>query len=254
MKAKKQLGQHFLTDQAVISDIVQLIKQECKQDRPIIEVGPGKGVLTQELIGHYPKFKAIEFDRDMVSILNESLPKLDIIQDDFLKVGLDSMFDGEFNVVGNFPYNISTEIIFKILDNVELVTCMVGMFQKEVADRICAGPKGRVNGIISIRTQAHYYAEKIFDIPPSAFSPPPKVQSAMIVLRRRDYYDIDCSTKTFSQVIRMAYGQRRKKMRNTLKSLMGGSEHPLLQKRPEELSVQEFVTLTKIVESKKQEL
>ncbi len=254
MKAKKQLGQHFLTDQAVISDIVDLIKKECKQNTPLIEVGPGKGVLTQDLIGHFPRFKAIEFDRDMVSVLNDSLPTLDLIQDDFLKVPLDNIYDTEYNIVGNFPYNISTEIIFKILDNVEHVTCMVGMFQREVANRICAGPKGRVNGIISIRAQAHYHAEKIFDIAPDAFSPPPKVQSSMIVLRRRDDYGIDCDVKTFSQVIRMAYGQRRKKMRNTLKSLMGDADHPLLQKRPEELSVDEFVILTKIAESKKQEI
>ncbi len=251
MKAKKQLGQHFLTDLNVITDIIDLIKHECDSDTPLIEVGPGKGVLTKELDAHYSEFKAIEFDRDMISILNEELPNLDLIQNDFLKVPIDSLSDKELNIVGNFPYNISTEIIFKILDHVDKVKCMVGMFQKEVAERICAGPKGRVNGIISIRAQAHYHAEKIFDIPPDAFSPPPKVQSSMIVLRRREDYEIDCNVKTFSQVIRMAYGQRRKKMRNTLKSLLGESDHPLLQKRPEELSVQEFIILSKIAESHK---
>jgi 16S rRNA (adenine1518-N6/adenine1519-N6)-dimethyltransferase len=251
LKAKKQLGQHFLTDLNVITDIIDLIKHECDSDTPLIEVGPGKGVLTKELDAHYSEFKAIEFDRDMISILNEELPNLDLIQNDFLKVPIDSLSDKELNIVGNFPYNISTEIIFKILDHVDKVKCMVGMFQKEVAERICAGPKGRVNGIISIRAQAHYHAEKIFDIPPDAFSPPPKVQSSMIVLRRREDYEIDCNVKTFSQVIRMAYGQRRKKMRNTLKSLLGESDHPLLQKRPEELSVQEFIILSKIAESHK---
>jgi len=251
LKAKKQLGQHFLTDESVIMDIIDLIKHECPSNMPLIEVGPGKGVLTKDLNAHYSQFKAIEFDRDMVSILNEELPNLDLIQNDFLKVPIDSLSTKEVNIVGNFPYNISTEIIFKILDNVEQVKCMVGMFQKEVAERICAGPKGRVNGIISIRAQAHYHAEKIFDIAPYAFSPPPRVQSSMIVLRRRENYNIDCDVKTFSQVIRMAYGQRRKKMRNTLKSLIGDSEHPLLQKRPEELNVQEFIILTKIAESNK---
>lgn len=251
LKAKKQLGQHFLTDQGIIADIIALIRSECAENVPMIEVGPGQGVLTQELIDMFGQFKAIEFDRDMVAILNEQLPKLDLIQDDFLKVPIDEIFNKPFNIVGNFPYNISTEIVFKILENVEHVTTMVGMFQKEVADRICAGPKGRVNGIISVRTQAHYHAEKMFDIPPHAFSPPPRVQSAMIVLRRKENYHIDCDMKLFSKVIKGAYGQRRKKMRNTLKSILPDTDHPLLQKRPEELSVEEFVIIAKLAENKK---
>jgi len=254
LKAKKQLGQHFLTDQGIIADIISLIRAECSENVPLIEVGPGQGVLTKELIGMYNQFKAIEFDRDMVSILNEHLPNLDLIQDDFLKVPIDEIYDKQFNIAGNFPYNISTEIVFKILENVEHVTTMVGMFQKEVADRICAGPKGRVNGIISVRTQAHYHAEKMFDIPPHAFSPPPKVQSAMIVLRRKENYHIDCDMKLFTQVIKVAYGQRRKKMRNTLKSILPNTDHPLLQKRPEELSVEEFVIIAKLAEVKKEDI
>jgi len=252
LKAKKQLGQHFLTDQTVVYSIIEAIKEHCDASMSLLEVGPGKGVLTEELSQHFPSFKAVEFDRDMVAVLSRSVPDVTVIQQDFLRLPVEEVYPGQFNLVGNFPYNISSQILFKLIENRDKIPCMVGMFQKEVADRICAGPKGRVNGIISIRAQAHYRAEKLFDIAPSAFSPPPKVQSSIIVLHRRDNYELDCDMKLFSQIVKMAYGQRRKKMRNTIKSIVGDLDHELLQHRPEELSVEQFVTLTKLAEQNKQ--
>jgi len=250
LKAKKQLGQHFLKDEAIIQRIIQLIKVKCPNSLPLVEVGPGQGILTRDLFDSYNTFKAIEFDRDMIAILEQDIPPKSLVQADFLKLDIRELFGSEqYCLAGNFPYNISTQIVFKLIDNRDKIPVMVGMFQKEVAERICASPTGKKIGIISIRAQAHYTAEKIFDIPPSAFNPPPKVESSIIVLTRKENYEIDCDYKLFKKIIKISYGQRRKKLRNTLKPYLKDLDNPILQKRPEELSVEEFVNITKLIEN-----
>ncbi len=245
MKAKKHLGQHFLTDQGVVNKIIQAILDNCSVDIPLLEVGPGKGVLTMSLSQYYPTFRAIEFDRDMVAILKEELDGKQIINKEFLGFDLDEIFEKrEFNLVGNFPYNISSQIIFKMLDNVERIPVMVGMFQKEVAERICADPGSKKNGILSLRTQAYYEGKILFDISPDAFSPPPRVNSSVIMLSRLEKTKLNCDPDLYSRLIKMAFQQRRKKLRNTLKSQFENLEGDIFHKRPEELSVEEFVNLT----------
>lgn len=252
LKAKKHLGQHFLSDNSVINNILDLIYEECSQDEALVEVGPGQGVLTNQLVQNYGQFKAIEFDRDMVKVLIQTIDPSFIINEDFLSVDLNELFESKaFNLVGNFPYNISSQIIFKMIENVDQIPLMVGMFQKEVAERICSTPGGKKNGILSLRTQVHYEAEKIFDIPPEAFDPPPKVNSSIIVLRRKEKYMPGCDIKIYANVIKMSFSQRRKKMRNTLKGMVEDLENPIFQKRPEELSVEEFVNIAIDIENQK---
>lgn len=252
MRAKKHLGQHFLEDQAVIQQILNSIQTHCDNKLPVIEVGPGQGILTFDLTDIFKKFTAIEFDRDMVSILDKTLKPGKVINADFLSFDLIDLYKGEpLQIVGNFPYNISSQIIFKILDNMDRVPVMVGMFQKEVAERICATPGGKKNGILSVLTQAHYTAEKLFDIGPEAFNPPPRVDSSVIVLKRKESYKLPCDPKLYKRIIKTAFSQRRKKMRNTLKSVTDDLSHPLMQKRPEELSVEEFVIIATLIEKSK---
>jgi len=248
LKAKKHLGQHFLINEAVIESIVNLIKDECLQSEPILEVGPGKGVLTYHLIEHFEKFTAVEFDRDMVKILIQKIDPQRIVNEDFLGLDLKSVYNEEFALVGNFPYNISSQIIFKMIANCSQIPIMVGMFQKEVAERICSTPGGKKNGILSLNAQAYYKAEKIFDIWPDAFDPPPKVDSSIIVLRRKENYELPCDPKLYSRVIKMAFSQRRKKLRNTIKSMIDDTSDPIFQMRPEQLSVEEFINIVSLIE------
>lgn len=250
MKAKKHLGQHFLIDQQVIGDILQQISQHCPLDEAILEVGPGPGVLTYRLAETYNQFRAVEFDRDMIAILVQKLSPELLINENFLTVDLSSVFDGKsFSLVGNFPYNISSQIIFKMLDNLDLVPKMVGMFQKEVANRICAEPGSKANGILSLLAQAYYKAEKLFEIGPQAFNPPPKVDSAVIALTRKEDYTLPCDFKIYKKIIKASFQQRRKKLRNTLKPFLHDLDLELLQKRPEQLGVEEFVSIAQIIES-----
>ena len=250
MKAKKHLGQHFLDDQLVVDRIISLIEEKCEKDVPMLEVGPGQGVLTYRLANVFTKFKALEFDRDMIDILRKRLSDDQLIQAEFLSYDFNALFDGtEFNLVGNFPYNISSQIIFKMLDNVERIPKMIGMFQKEVAERICATPGGKKNGILSLRTQAYYDCELIFDIPPEAFNPPPKVNSSIIFLNRKENDLMDCDPKIFSRLLKTSFQQRRKKMRNTLSGMVQNLDDPIYQKRPEELSVEEFVNIARNIKS-----
>jgi len=252
LKAKKHLGQHFLTDTSVINHILEVISTHCPKNEALVEVGPGQGVLTDALVNNFESFKAIEFDRDMIKVLVQKIDPQKIINEDFLSVDLNEIFEGQtFNLVGNFPYNISSQIIFKMLDNVAKIPVMVGMFQKEVAERICATPGGKKNGIISLRAQAFYNAEKIFDIAPDAFDPPPRVQSSIIVLKRKDNYILRCDQKIYSRVIKMSFGQRRKKMRNTLKGMVDDLDKPIYQKRPEQLSVEEFINIAIDIQNQK---
>lgn len=253
MRAKKHLGQHFLRDNLVIDKILDSIYKDCPVDMHVLEVGPGEGVLTHDLAARYPSFRAIEFDRDMVALLTKTIDTDKIIQADFLGSDLEVLFSGEpFALVGNFPYNISSQIIFKMLDNLDLVPIMIGMFQKEVGDRICATPGTKKNGIISLRAQAFYTAESLFDIGPDAFSPPPKVQSSVIKLTRKADTTLGCDAKIFQHIIKASFGQRRKKLRNTLKSFLDDTSDEVFQQRPEQLGVEDFINIAQLIEKQKQ--
>lgn len=250
MKAKKALGQHFLIDEQLASSIAQAIT--LVKDVPrVLEIGPGRGILTNYLIDQPFEFKAVELDRDMVRILLERHPAMEIIHLDFLKLSLSKIFESqEFIIIGNFPYNISTEIIFKILDNVELIPEMVGMFQKEVAERIISKHGSKVYGITSVLTQLFYSGSKVVDVPPRAFNPPPKVQSAVIRLERKKEKP-NCNLKLIKQIVKMGFNQRRKMLRNTLKPIVKNPEifeNKIFTLRPEQLSVEEFVHLTNLIE------
>lgn len=249
MKAKKHLGQHFLINQVIIDQIIDLIKVECPKEMPILEVGPGQGVLTFALNEHFDTFNAVEFDRDMIPFLLKEVDVSNIINEDFLQLDLKSVYQDPFALVGNFPYNISSQIIFKMIENRDQIPIMVGMFQKEVAHRICSTPGGKKNGILSLNAQAFYEAEIAFDILPDAFNPPPKVNSSVIVLRRKENYDLGCDEKLYSRVIKLAFSQRRKKLRNTIKGLIEDTSDPIFQLRPEQLSVEEFVNIANIIEN-----
>jgi len=253
VRAKKHLGQHFLRDRQVIDNILDAITKHCPLDTPIAEVGPGQGILTYTLAEKYLNFKAIEFDRDMIAVLVQQLDPQLLINDNFLAVDLKTLFDNQaFNLVGNFPYNISSQIIFKMLENRQLIPRMVGMFQKEVADRICSGPGSKTYGIISLRAQAYYTVEKLFDIGPEAFDPPPKVDSSVIVLTRKEHKDLPCDEKVFNAIIKASFQQRRKKLRNTLKAFVLNTEAEIFQLRPEQLSVEDFINIAQLIQKQKE--
>ena len=245
MKAKKHLGQHFLSDKLVLDQIFEAVEQHFDKSLPVLEVGPGGGVLTGFLHKTFPVFKAIEFDRDLIENLKANYGEETIIQHDFLSFDVNELFGGKpFQLVGNFPYNISSQIIFKMLKERSRIPIMIGMFQKEVAERICADPGSKRNGILSIRTQLYYKADKLFDIPPDAFDPPPKVDSSVIVCKRKENVIEDFNQDFFNRIVKTSFGQRRKKMRNTLKGIIENTEDPIFQKRPEELSFQDFVNIS----------
>lgn len=246
-KPKKRLGQHFLHDQTVIDRILATITEYSPMDMPIIEVGPGTGILTRSLYETYSEFRAIEYDRDMVEHL-DFLGEDQLILGDFLRTDLSALGYKECHVVGNFPYNISSQIIFKILDEPISVPVVIGMFQKEMAERICAGPGTKANGVITIKTQAYYEATKLFDIPPTAFNPPPKVNSSVILLKRNERTSLPCDPALFKAVVNTAFSQRRKKIRNTLKVFTKELDMDIFQKRPEHLSVEEFINITLFIE------
>lgn len=251
-RAKKSLGQHFLTDQFLAQNIVSALS--AKEHDHVLEVGPGQGVLTQYLIKSDFDFKAIELDDQLVPFLKKKFPVLEdkIIHLDFLKANLDQTFDGEpFHVIGNFPYNISSQIIFKIIKHRDLVPEMVGMFQKEVAERIVAPPGSKTYGVISVLTQAYYSGRVIYQVPPESFDPPPRVNSAVIILQRNKKEKTDYNPSLFKSVVKTAFKQRRKMLRNSLKSLIPeGTDlgEELLKQRPEQLSVQDFIEITKKIE------
>ncbi len=245
MKPKKYLGQHFLTNLVITEQIADSIKSI---DIPILEVGPGKGVLSCFLKERFTEFKAIELDLESVEYLkNEKiLSSEQIVFADFLKVDFTEYFDKQFIVAGNFPYNISTQIVFKILDNKETVPEMVGMFQKEVAHRIASPHGSKQYGIMSVITQAYYNTEVLFDVPPESFYPAPKVISTIIQLTRKSELP-DVDFLKLKRVVKGAFSQRRKTLRNALRS--SGLEisyltDVLLAKRAEQLTVQQFIDLT----------
>ena len=253
VKPKKFLGQHFLKDLKVAQAIADTV--DTFPELPILEVGPGMGVLTQYLVKKERLVKVVEVDYESVAYLRVEYPSLEdhIIEDDFLKMNLHRLFDGEpFVLTGNYPYNISSQIFFKMLDNKNLVPCCTGMIQKEVAERIAAGPGSKTYGILSVLIQAWYHVEYLFTVDPSVFNPPPKVKSAVIRMTRNETQELGCDEKLFKQVVKTTFNQRRKMLRNSIKPILGADspllEEPLFTRRPEQLSVQEFIDLTNKVE------
>lgn len=253
VKPKKFLGQHFLKDLKVAQDIADTV--DTFPQLPILEVGPGMGVLTQYLTQKNRLVKVVEVDFESVAYLRHTYPSLEdhIIEDDFLTMNLTRLFDGKpFVLTGNYPYNISSQIFFKMLENKDLIPCCTGMIQKEVAERIAAAPGNKTYGILSVLIQAWYRVEYLFTVNENVFNPPPKVKSAVIRMTRNEVQDLGCNEKLFKRIVKATFNQRRKMMRNSIKAIIGG-ESPLLQdelmtKRPEQLSVEQFIALTNRVE------
>ena len=253
VKPKKFLGQHFLNDLKIAEYIADTV--DAAPELPILEVGPGMGVLTQYLVKKNRQLKVVELDFESVDYLRENYPELekDIIEDDFLKMHIDHLFDGKpFVLTGNYPYNISSQIFFKMLDNKEQIPCCTGMIQKEVAERIASGPGSKKYGIISILIQAWYNVEYLLTVPPTVFNPPPKVESAVIRMTRNGVTELGCDPSLFKSVVKTTFNQRRKTLRNSIKPILGKGdelvEDELFNKRPEQLSVSQFIALTNRVE------
>jgi 16S rRNA (adenine1518-N6/adenine1519-N6)-dimethyltransferase len=242
---KKSLGQHFLNDVQICLQIKAAL-EEAPIDQ-LLEIGPGAGALTQHILELPSKaFKAVELDREKVAYLLHTYPQLEgkLINEDFLETAIP--FEGQFTLIGNFPYNISTQIVFRVLDWKEQVPVMIGMFQKEVAERIAAKPHSKAYGILSVLTQAFYEVEYLFDVPPSAFTPPPNVMSGVIRLKRKATFPEFSSIKSFYHIVKMAFGQRRKMLRNPLKPYFTTEQlqDPIFTKRAENLTYQDFADLT----------
>lgn len=249
LRAKKSFGQHFLNSERIARRIAQSLILTGAYRR-VVEVGPGKGMLTQFLLERDFDLLVVEADRDMVDYLELHFPALHgrIIEGDFLQVPLEQYLGREpFGLIGNFPYNISSQILFRMLEYRQQVPEMAGMFQKEMAERIVAGPGSKTYGVISVLVQAYYEASYLFGVDRSKFSPPPQVQSAVIRLVRRDSAELGCDEALFRQIVKQAFSQRRKMLRNTMKQLIPGDpmlEEAFFQQRPEQLSVRDFVDLT----------
>ena len=250
VKAKKFLGQHFLTDENIAARIVESLSHDSHY---VLEIGPGMGVLTKYLITKDDiDFHVVEIDRESVAYLHDHYPTLDVIEGDFLKYDLTALFHDSFSIIGNFPYNISSQILFKVYDNREQVTEVVGMFQKEVAERVAAGPGSKTYGILSVLLSAFYDIEYLFTVHEHVFNPPPKVKSAVIRLRRNDVKHLECDEKLFVQVVKAGFNQRRKTLRNALKQLNMPIENigeDILAKRAEQLSIEQFIDITKTIQS-----
>ena len=250
VRAKKFLGQHFLKDLSVAQRIAETITAG-----RVLEIGPGMGVLTQYLLKN-PNLQttAIEIDRESVAYLKEWYPELHLIEGDFLKLDLNIIYpDGDFCVIGNYPYNISSQIFFKVLDHKDRIPVCSGMIQKEVAERIASKPGKKAYGILSVLLQAYYDIEYLFTVDEHVFNPPPKVKSAVVRLTRNNRQQLDCNEALFKTIVKTAFNQRRKQMRNSLMGIVG-KENPLLNdpiftKRPEQLSVEEFISLTKLIQN-----
>lgn len=267
VKPKKFLGQHFLKDLSIAKDIADTV--DYCPNLPILEVGPGMGVMTQFLISKERLVKVVEIDYESVEYLRRHFPQLEenIIEDDFLKMHLENTFNGQsFILTGNYPYNISSQIFFKMLDYKDLIPCCTGMIQKEVAERIAAGPGSKTYGILSVLIQAWYNVEYLFTVHENVFNPPPKVKSAVIRMSRNETTDLGCDERLFKQVVKTTFNQRRKTLRNSIRPVLADADnkleqqgntpkghskflaHEIFNKRPEQLSVTEFIALTKAVE------
>ncbi len=250
VRAKKHLGQHFLTDTNIARKIS--LSLEMKDCSNVLEIGPGMGILTGYLIERgFENFKVIEIDSEAVDYLRRKFTDLELIEGDFLRFDLERYFEGELGIIGNFPYNISSQIFFRVLEYRHKVVELAGMLQKEVADRIVSGPGTKVYGILSVLLQAYYKVEYMFTVPPGVFMPPPKVKSAVIRLTRKERGNIEYDEKLFFRVVKITFNQRRKIIKNSLKPLVDASEldSPLLKKRPEQLGVDDFIELTELVKT-----
>lgn len=252
VKPKKALGQHFLTDLSVASRIASTM--DVALDLPLLEIGPGMGVLTQFLLEKGRDLKVVEIDSESVEYLEREFPALDgrIIEGDFLKLDLDKIFgDSQFGVIGNYPYNISSQIFFKILDYKDLVQVCSGMLQREVAERLAAREGTKARGILSVLLQAWYDVEYLFTVSEHVFNPPPKVKSGVIIMKRNDVRSLGCDEALFRTVVKTTFGQRRKTLRNSLRGLLpAGVQLPdtaMMGLRPEQLSVAQFIELTNLV-------
>ena len=253
VKPKKFLGQHFLKDLQVAQDIANTV--DACPELPILEVGPGMGVLTQFLMTKERPLKVVELDFESVAYLRENFPALgnNIIEQDFLKMDLAQLFEGKpFVLTGNYTYNISSQIFFKMLDYKDLIPCCTGMIQKEVAERMAAGPGSKTYGILSVLIQAWYRVEYLFTVHEHVFNPPPKVKSAVIRMTRNETQELGCNEKLFKQIVKTTFNQRRKTLRNSISPILDKTNplmaDPIFNKRPEQLSVQEFIDLTNRVE------
>ena len=252
VRAKKYLGQHFLNDEGIASDIADTLTLEGYKN--VLEIGPGMGVLTKYLLKKDILTKVIEIDKESIEYLQVHYLNLSkgIINDDFLKINIQNIFNGEqFAIIGNFPYNISSQIVFKTIENRDLIPELCGMFQKEVAQRIAEKPGTKTYGILSVLTQAFYDVEYLFTVPPSVFNPPPKVDSGVIRLIRKEDYSLPIDVAFFFKVVKTGFNQRRKTLRNSLKSFQLSDklrEDAIFAKRPEQLSVHQFIELTQSLE------
>lgn len=253
VKPKKFLGQHFLTDLKVASDIADTV--DACPDIPVLEVGPGMGVLTQFILKKPREFKVVEIDFESVPYLQEHFPELgdNIIEGDFLQMDLAKVFDGRpFVLTGNYPYNISSQIFFRMVEHRNLIPCCTGMIQKEVAERMASDPGSKTYGVLSVLIQAWYDVEYLFTVHEHVFNPPPKVKSAVIRLTRNNKESLGCDEKLFRRIVKTVFTQRRKMLRNPMKQILG-KDCPILSddifnKRPEQLSVQDYIDLTNKVE------
>ena len=263
VKAKKHLGQHFLKDENIAKKIADTLTENGYNN--VLEIGPGMGVLTKYILKKKPKVTVFEIDTESVIYLKEVFPveqisidtsaeKFQIIEGDFLKCNLKEVFNNQqVAIIGNFPYNISSQIVFKAIQNRDVVPEFSGMFQKEVAERIAEKPGSKTYGILSVLTQAFFDAEYLFTVPPSVFNPPPKVDSGVIRCIRKENFTLPVEEKLFFRVVKTAFNQRRKMLRSSLKSFnlsLSLKEDPIFAKRPEQLSVSDFILLTqKITEN-----
>lgn len=251
VRAKKHLGQHFLRDLEVARRIAASLPLDGRTS--VLEIGPGTGVLTQFLLENPDiDLTAVELDSELVVYLHQHFPQLKVVEADFLKMDLKNLFPEKFCVIGNLPYNISSQIFFKMLENKEQIPCLVGMIQKEVAERMAAREGSKTYGILSVLMQAYYSIDYLFTVHEHVFDPPPKVKSAVIRLTRNDVSRINCDEKLFKTVVKTAFNQRRKQMRNSLKPLIAKENpvfaNPIFDKRPEQLSVDAFIELTNMIE------
>ena len=257
VRAKKYLGQHFLKDQGIarrIAESLPLQKASC-----VLEIGPGMGILSQYLLQNpLVQLSAVEIDTESVNFLHRNFPELNVIEGDFLKVDWNRIYPDEFYLIGNFPYNISSQIFFKALEYKDKIPSIVCMLQKEVAERIASKPNHKAYGILSVFMQAYYSVDYLFTVQEDVFDPPPKVKSAVVRFTRNEVKHLDCNEKFFRAVVKTAFNQRRKTLRNSLKPLVGKEnlifEEEIFNKRPEQLDVTSFVALTNLIEQFQQKM
>ncbi len=258
VKPKKNLGQHFLTDLGIARRIADTV--DACPGLPVLEVGPGMGVMTQFLTEKPRPLKVVEIDRESVAYLNEHFPRLreNILGEDFLRMDLNKVFDGQpFVLTGNYPYDISSQIFFKMLDNRNLIPCCTGMIQREVALRMASQPGNKAYGILSVLTQAWYDVDYLFTVDETVFNPPPKVKSAVIRMTRNKVEHLGCDEQLFKRVVKTVFNQRRKMLRVSLRQLLPDlqmldtplTRHEMMTQRPEQLTIAQFVELTNLVET-----